>query len=136
MHNYERPELFLELPADSQKVIKPVNKRAMEGLGSTDSVISSDKLWLLAEAEIEEKEITSPYLAEGEQYEYWRSIKDGNSYQDRMKYPSNDESRARAWWLRSQDTLFNNRYSSIDPQGGMSGFDPSGELRVSYCFCV
>ncbi|HIY98840.1 MAG TPA: hypothetical protein H9677_05650 [Firmicutes bacterium] len=136
MRNYTMPALFLELPADLQKVIKPVNKRAMEGLGSTDIVISSDKLWLLAEAEIEEKDNTSPYLAEGEQYEYWRSVKDGNNYKDRIKYLSNDESRASSWWLRSCDTLFKNQYSIVDPQGHMSSSSPSSDTRISYCFCV
>ena len=136
MRNYTMPALFLELPADLQKVIKPVNKRAMEGLGSTDIVISSDKLWLLAEAEIEEKDNTSPYLAEGEQYEYWRSVKDGNNYKDRIKYLSNDESRASSWWLRSSDTLFKNQYSIVDPQGHMSSSSPSSDTRISYCFCV
>ena len=87
------PVLFSQLPSDLQSAIKQVNKKATAGSQSTTIVTSVDKLFLFSETEIDGFDGNasgSPYSGnydeEGEQYEYWKSVKDGTKGQDLKDY--------------------------------------------------
>ena len=80
--------LLAQLPSDLRNSIKQVNKKATAGNASTTITTSSDKLFLFSEVEIDGT-TTAGYADEGEQYEYWKTIKDGTVTADRIKYLSN-----------------------------------------------
>ena len=68
--------LFSQRPPELQAMIKRVNKKSTSGNTSTAITTTSDKLFLFAYVEIDG--ITSAgYADEGEQYEYWQTVKDG-----------------------------------------------------------
>lgn len=126
--------LLSQLPSDLQGVIKQVNKKATAGGASTSITTSADKLWLLAEVEVDGT-TSAGYADEGEQYEYWKTVKDGTVAADRIKYLSNGSGSAYSWWLRSphvsSSTYFRNFYST-----GIGGSDASSVRGVSFGFCV
>lgn len=127
--------LLSQFPSDLQSVIKQVNKKATAGGASTSITTSADKLWLFAEVEIDGT-TSAGYADEGEQYEYWKTVKDGTVADDRKKYLSNGSGSANVWWLRSphvsSSTLFRSFYST----GGVNGNLANGAYGVSFGFCV
>lgn len=126
--------LLSQLPSDLQSAIKQVNKKATAGGKSTSIVTSADKLWLLAEVEVDGT-ILEGYADEGKQYEYWKTVKDGTVAADRVKYLSNGSGSADEWWLRSPSLIgaLSFRYISstgrVLNNGGVS-------YGVSFAFCV
>ena len=126
--------LFSQLPSDLQSAIKQVNKKATQGNAIPWIEISSDKLWLLAEVEVDGT-ILEGYADEGKQYEYWKTVKDGTVAADRVKYLSNGSGSADEWWLRSPSLIgaLSFRYISstgrVLNNGGVS-------YGVSFAFCV
>ena len=95
--------MFLSyLPSELQSVIKQVDKKATAGSMSTSITSSADKLWLLSEVEVDGT-TTAVYADEGEQYEYWRTVKDGTAAADRKKYLSNGSSGLRRRRLLAPD---------------------------------
>ena len=127
--------LFSQLPSDLQAVIKSVNKKATSGSESTELTASSDKLWLLSEVEVDGT--TSPgYAREGEQYEYWKTVKDGTVAADRVKKLSNGGGSANNWWLRSPSVSSSNNFRCISSAGGVLGGVASSAYGVSFGFCV
>lgn len=128
--------LLSQLPSDLQSVIKQVNKKATAGGASTSITTSADKLWLLAEVEVDGT-TSAGYADEGEQYEYWKTVKDGTVAADRIKYLSNGSGSANTWWLRSpyvsNSTHFRNFYSAGSVGSGSAANLARG---VSFGFCV
>ena len=92
--------LLAQLPSDLRNSIKQVNKKATAGDSSTTITTSSDKLFLFSEVEIAGT-TTAGYADEGEQYEYWKTIKDGTDDDDRKKSLSNGGGSASNWGLSS-----------------------------------
>ena len=83
-------ELIKALPSDLQAIIKTVKKKSLENNASTNYTESDDTLFLLSVAEITGADYInnnniSVGSAEGEQYEYWKTIKDGTNATDRQK---------------------------------------------------
>lgn len=138
--------LFSQLPADLQAVIKAVNKTASAGNQSTEIVTSSDKLWLPSIVEITGNTVApanaAPYNAEGEQYEYWRTVKNGTNpapsaaNPDRVKYYSNGGGAACLWWLLSPYTGNAATFYGVLATGSMRFFAASVACGVSFGFCV
>jgi len=128
--------LLTELPSDLQGVIKLVNKPTTVGNLSTNIVQSQDKLWLFSEKEIDNNTVDAGYNAEGEQYEYYRTVKDGTVGADRIKNLSNGSGSANFWWLRSPFIGKNTFFRCITNTGVMS-YDNAGD-SVGICFgwCV
>ena len=135
--------LLTQLPADLQGVIKPVLKKATAGNKSTNIVTSTDKLWLLSLIEIMGD--ISPangagYVGEGEQYEYWRTIKDGAgtgtaANPDRIK-TAGDDGAATVWWLRSPYVSSATRFHIVYTSGNVNYFNAGNSYGVSFGFCV
>lgn len=127
--------LLSEFPSDLQAVIKSVDKKATSGSASTTITTSSDKLFLFSEVEIDGT-TESGYASEGEQYEYWKTIKDGKTSDDRIKYSSNGNGSAMTWWLRSPDVTNATDFCYIG-SGGTVGFtDAVGTWGTCFGFCI
>lgn len=150
--------LLSQLPADLQAVIKAVNKKSTNGGGSSSAPVtatttSSDKLWLLALAEVYSKtsiegSVTSAvknnaaaYEAEGEQYAYYNNlIGDNNGGTSTnaalIKYLSNGDGSAYSWWLRSPNVTNATNFHSIINLGYLSNHNASSAYGVAFGFCV
>lgn len=150
--------LLSQLPADLQAVIKSVNKKSTNGGGSSSAPVtatttSSDKLWLLAFAEIFSKTSiegsstssiknnAAGYEAEGEQYDYYKTlIGDNNGGTSTnaalIKYLSNGDGSAYFWWLRSPYVTYAAFFWYINGSGDASYYYASDAYGVSFGFCV
>lgn len=127
--------LLSQLPSDLQGVIKQVNKKATAGSQSTSITTSADKLWLFAEVEVDGT-TSAGYADEGEQYEYWKTVKDGTVAADRIKYLSNGSGSAYTWWLRSPYVSNSTLFRAFTSTGSVN-FNTANYLRgVSFGFCV
>lgn len=127
--------LLSQLPSDLQSVIKQVNKKATAGSQSTSITTSADKLWLLAEVEVDGT-TSAGYADEGEQYEYWKTVKDGTVAADRIKYLSNGSGSASIWWLRSPNVSYTAGFRYFTSTGFVSYYLASYTRGVSFGFCV
>ena len=127
--------LLSQLPSDLQGVIKQVNKKATAGSQSTSITTSADKLWLLAEVEVDGT-TSAGYADEGEQYEYWKTVKDGTVAADRIKYLSNGSGSAGSWWLRSPYVSNSGAFRCILSAGYVNGGNAYSARGVSFGFCV
>lgn len=127
--------LLSQFPSDLQSVIKQVNKKATAGGASTSITTSADKLWLFAEVEIDGT-TSAGYADEGEQYEYWKTVKDGTVADDRKKYLSNGSGSADIWWLRSPYVSSSFDFRCIFSTGSVSNYYAYITYGVSFGFCV
>lgn len=127
--------LLSQFPSDLQSVIKQVNKKATAGGASTSITTSADKLWLFAEVEIDGT-TSAGYADEGEQYEYWKTVKDGTVADDRKKYLSNGSGSAYYWWLRSPYVSSSNYFRCIISSGDVNYHGANYSYGVSFGFCV
>ena len=127
--------LLSQLPSDLQAVIKSVDKKATAGSASTTITTSSDKLFLFSEVEINGT-TSSGYASEGEQYEYWKTVKDGKTSADRIKYLSNGGGSASTWWLRSPDVSNSYHFRCIYSTGSVYNYPASNTYGVSFGFCI
>ena len=127
--------LLAQLPSDLRNSIKQVNKKATAGGASTTITTSSDKLFLFSEVEIDGT-TTAGYADEGEQYEYWKTIKDGTIAADRIKYLSNGGGSANNWWLRSPHVSRSSNFRYIHSTGSVGINGASNTYGVSFGFCV
>ena len=127
--------LLSQLPSDLQGVIKQVNKKATAGGASTSITTSADKLWLLAEVEVDGT-TSAGYADEGEQYEYWKTVKDGTVAADRIKYLSNGSGSANAWWLRSPNVSGSASFRTFSSTGSVNNYNAYATRGVSFGFCV
>nr|DAP62528.1 MAG TPA: hyaluronidase [Caudoviricetes sp.] len=127
--------LLSQLPSDLQGVIKQVNKKATAGGASTSITTSADKLWLLAEVEVDGT-TSAGYADEGEQYEYWKTVKDGTVAADRIKYLSNGSGSAYNWWLRSPYVSSSADFRNFGSTGIVNYYNAYITRGVSFGFCV
>lgn len=127
--------LLSQLPADLRNVIKSVNKKATSGGISTTIKTSSDKLFLFSEVEIDGT-TSSGYASEGEQYEYWKTVKDGKTPADKIKYLSNGGGSAGYWWLRSPRVDKGYAFRYVSSAGYVSVDYANITYGVSFGFCV
>lgn len=127
--------LLAQLPSDLRNSIKQVNKKATAGGASTTITTSSDKLFLFSEVEIDGT-TSAEYADEGEQYEYWKTIKDGTVAADRIKYLSNGGGSASHWWLRSPSVSGSSDFRWVSSTGGVGYLYASLTYGVSFGFCV
>lgn len=127
--------LLSQFPSDLQSVIKQVNKKATAGGASTSITTSADKLWLFAEVEIDGT-TSAGYADEGEQYEYWKTVKDGTVADDRKKYLSNGSGSAGSWWLRSPFVSNSSYFRYINSAGSVGNGTANSSSDVSFGFCV
>lgn len=142
-------QLLQTLPSDLQSAIKTVKKKSLIDNTSTDYQESDDTLFLLSVAEITGADyITNNNFsvgsAEGEQYEYWKTIKDGANATDRQKlnYTAGDGQGnfiPVEWGTRSILTSNSTSPSFMDI-GSSGNITTGGSITnatgISYAFCV
>ena len=125
-----------QLPLSWQNIIKLVNKKSMKGNKLTDIIVSEDKLWLFSEVEVTGT-TDDGYKDEGEQYQYWISVKDGSRSSQRVKYLSNGTGSANPWWLRSPSLNYAQSFRSFATGGEATETNASySSCGVSFGFCV
>jgi len=129
------PYLLSQLPSELKSVIKMVNKKSTGGDMSTGWTSSGDKLWLLAKVEVDGT-TSAGYAYEGEQYEYWKTVKDGTVDTDRIKYLSNGKGTPSSWWLRSPYISAQGGFCAFTFNGSVSDTPATQRNAVSFCFCV
>ena len=135
MRTSTMPTLFSQLPPDLQSAVKQVNKKATAGGASTSITTSADKLWLLAEVEVTGTTLAG-YVDEGEQYEYWKTVKDGTVPADRIKYLPNGSGSAHSWWLRSPRVFDSIYWNCISSSGNLAMTGARASDGVSFGFCI
>ena len=121
--------LLSQLPSDLQNVIKIVTKRMRTS--GTSYISTEDKLFLFSEVEIYGTGMGN----EGEQYEYWETVKDGTVEADRIKYLSNGSGSAGVWWLRSLSPM-PAVFACVSSGGAEVASEANNEEGVSFGFCV
>ena len=143
MRTYTLPKYLKTMPEDLQSVIKIVDKPSSAGgRYTTDITISQDRLWLQSRVEIMGTEGDYYSLVgEGSQYEYWRSIKDGTSLSDRIKYgyqssASTEPTVPTGYWLRSAYQPSDSSFTIIDENGRTYGKGSGNNFGVCLCFCI
>lgn len=114
---------------------KERQQKAASGGASTTIKTSSDKLFLFSTVEIDGT-TSSGYASEGEQYEYWKTVKDGTVAADRVKKLSNGGGSANTWWLRSPHVSSSSYFWYINSTGIVSIGSASSTDGVSFGFCV
>lgn len=127
--------ILSQLPNDLQEAIKFVDKKTTKGGKTTSIITSSDKLFLLSEVEIDGTE-EDGYTGEGEQYEYWKKIKNGTLEGDRVKYLANGTGGAGIWWLRSPIISNPTAFRCITQSGSYSNLLASNTGAISFAFCM
>ncbi len=132
LRNETLQEIFTQLPTDLQAVIKEVNKESWPGSNSDPAIETVDKLWLFSEFEITGETGATSY-ADGVQYEYWKTIKDGSNDRDTVKTSDGDKVN---WWLRSSGRGSSSSYVIITYSGGAGFYHAGNRAGVSFGFCV
>lgn len=126
--------LLFQLPSDLRAIIKDVYKYELKnnkGNNVVDSTTTRSTLFLFARVEIKGRSEESQYWCEGEQYEYWRSVKNGEIPEDRIK---SDQS----WWLRTwySDTESNGTFFAVTNEGNFELKNANTNCGVSFGFCI
>lgn len=141
------PQLIQTLPSDLQSVIKTVKKESLIDNTSTDYQESDDTLFLLSVAEITGADYIinnnfSVGSAEGEQYEYWKTIKNGTNATDRQKLDYNTGNAGEfipvPWTTRSISTLNPNTpyFMLVNSSGNLTTGSIHYDYGISYAFCI
>lgn len=136
MRNVTMDTIYSQLPSDLRLSIKRVLKKTGEGKGSSSIRISNDLLWLFSEVEIDGT-TSELYSDEGEQYEYWKTVKDGKNPDDRIKIATiNFSPRPQMWLLRSSSNTTSYLFTGFNPSGKRIFI--SGDMKSGVClgFCV
>lgn len=98
-----------------QNAIKSVNKANCKVYNSATITYTSDKLFLLSEAELFGVKTKAAAL-EGTQYEYWANNNDKTA---RIKYLYEGGTTANAWWLRSPVSSDVYGFCAVDSSGSI-----------------
>lgn len=151
------PQLLADLPNDLQSIIQPVIKYSATSNNDLSTVSASeDKLFLQSLTEItgpayiqNTASLSSIFSSkEGEQYEYWKTVKDGTITEDRKKF--NKYGQSVNWTTRSvsSETTTTNEGTTAtfgvidDNSGNIINVEPNtpetvfNNHGVSYAFCV
>lgn len=129
-------EIYSTLPDDLQNVIKAVDKRTTAGNKSTNIIISSDKLWLFSEIEIDgtTKEF---YCNEGVQYEYWKTIEPADrKFEYDTGTPVGHYSFSSWINVRSSNILNDYGFLTQYPGGTFGNSSSHSEGSVVFGFCI
>ena len=131
MRNTYLPTVLESMPEEVKTAIKSVYKFTTEGNGSGDIQLTSDKLFLLSEVEVDGS-IKYSGEGEGSVYEYYIDA----TATDRKKYINGA---ANGWWLRSPDIEDETKICSVSKGGsiGSSNYYDNGPATtgVSFAFC-
>jgi len=115
-----------------QNAIKSVNKEYCYVYDSATITYTSDKLFLLSEAEVFGVKTKAAAL-EGTQYEYWANNNDKTA---RIKYLGEGGTTANHWWLRSLVSSSSSGFCFVTANGNIDINGASYALGVSFGFSL
>jgi hypothetical protein len=127
------PTIKYTLPTEWLSVIKKVDKKSATSGGTKNSatVTTSEDLFLLSENELlGQKSYASAY--EGNRYEYWKGKSMANEFKKRKGVNGSFVS----WWTRSSHANDTSSFVAITTTGSSFGISASGNIGVSYAFCI
>ena len=125
MRNEYLSDLLSSLPLELQSVIKEVEKETRNG----DSIdTTNEKLWLFSLGEIASTGI------DGAQYEYYKTILDGDIATNRVKYLSNGMGSPANWWLRTCTGSVD--YNAVNASGKIVHSQQQNRYAICFGFCV
>jgi len=135
--------IFPQLPQDLQPLIKTVSKNTMIGGGPSGGQVPialqthEDKLFLFSRVEIDGTTLDF-YKDEGNQYEFWRTVRNGNVSSQRIKLLANGFGNATDWWLRTCNTAGAGAAATrISASGTFTdNTSPANFSGVSFGFCL
>lgn len=137
MRNVFIQEIWNTIPQEIREVIKPVNKQSSTGLQQAALATTEDNIFLFSPYEI----ATNPVInvnttRDGEQYEYWRSFRDGNIQANRVKRLGNGAGHAPAWRTRTACITPLNTWATIMSDGLFTQHGALSIIGVCFGFCV
>jgi hypothetical protein len=135
MRNTTMHTLYNMLPDQLQFAIAPVNKFSMAGGKATSIVVSPGKLFLFSQKELSDSTGVG-YSGEGEQYEYWRTIKNGAIESNLIKLLSNGAGEAGGWRLRTPVLSGETDFYYINFSGKLKPNAGNVEGAVCFGFCI
>ena len=128
MRTYLNETVHNSLPQEVKNIIKLVNKKTSEGNKSTNIITTSDKLFLLSEAEIFGN-TTYSASGEGSQYQYFT---DGGS---KIKYQTGSSTRW-YWWERSPYVGHSRSFCGVNIDGFADYNGAGGTIGVVFGFSI
>lgn len=131
------PKYYSQFPQELKNIIKPVKKLTANGGSEGTKLIEIvGELFLFSEVELRGTSLTSR-AGEGEQYEYWKTIKDGAVDANCIKYLNNGLGAATNWWLRSPAISNTTSFCRVSASGSTVLNDTATkENGVSFGFCI
>lgn len=137
MYTEIMPALLSQLPTDLQQIVHEVNKKTRAGGNSTSGSVTAsvNKLFLFGRVEVDGY-TNALYINEGEQYEYWKTVKDGDLNADRVKRLSNGEGDTSVWLLRTPTAASSTTFQSFNFNGADWSSGGTSLAGVSFGFCV
>ena len=124
------PNILSQMPTNIKNAIKSVNKANCKVYNNATITYTSDKLFLLSEAEVFGVKSQAAAL-EGTQYEYWAN---NNTATARIKYQGEGGTSVNNWWLRSPRSSGSSYFCRVDTSGSASYGSASGTNGVSLAF--
>lgn len=124
------PNILSQMPTNIQNAIKSVNKANCKVYDNATITYTSDKLFLLSEAEVFGVKTNAAAL-EGTRYEYWAN---NNTATARIKYQGEGGTTAAYWWLRSPYSNNSGSFCSVSASGSVSDNGASYTKGVSLAF--
>jgi hypothetical protein len=142
MRRETMPNYFSQLPIELRDVIVPVDKLSSIGGGSIASPqlemgVTSDLIWLFSRIEL--REGFSPWLEEGQPYEFWAIRSPNERAIARSKRLSNGTGNTETWWLRTPVTTSDGRFARVGANGSLSSSSDAnawGRNGVTFGFAV
>src|SRR5574344_562659 len=126
------PNILSQMPTNIQNAIKSVNKANCKVYNDATITYTSDKLFLLSEAELFGVKSKAAAL-EGTQYEYWAN---NNTNTARIKYKGEGGTTAGFWWLRSPASSSSTQFCVVTGGGLIYRGVSDSVSGVSFAFCL
>jgi len=114
--------------------IVPVLKQTTGGSQSRELVLSADTLFLFSQFEVTGLVDVAGPVQEGEQYEIWRSVRNGAINADRIK--RSNLHGADGWWFRSPRVTDSVSYRRITAAGALGQASSAIGQTICFGFCV
>ena len=124
-----------QIPEKMRPYVRMVVKKTTAGSMSQDIVKSIEYAFLPARVEIDGT-TTARYAAEGQQYKFWKVVKNGLNRDDRINRLGNQSGQIRGYFFRSPDTLYTDRFRYINTTGGSGYARSTSNYGIQLCLCI
>ena len=121
---------FNAIDPELRNLIRPVDKVTSVGSKSSQLRFTSDKCFLLSEAEIFGDNIGASFVGEGTQYPYFYNAN------NRKKKQNDNVVGYDIWWTRSPKTDSTTQYVYVESDGDAATGDANSNYRIVPAFCI